>query len=577
MKSKRILYPFCALLFCSLMAANLSAQVLQTPAERANYQQRGTLYEPMMQFVYDLASRTDLMKVQKLTQTILGRDMVLAILSDPPIAAPSDITDPNKPIVLIVNNVHGGEYAGKEAALALMRDLTLGELKPLLKQVVVLVVPTINPDGAEVYRRTNEQGFDLNRDYIKLESQEVQALVTRVLNVWHPDIHIDTHHGGAVPYTLTYQTCLNPTCDQGLVDLGNNVIIPRIQGALRKEDYDGHVYSGPGRLGDQEGWTPTSCEPRKQHTYSGLSNMVAFLFETPGGSHRLAKNGTELVAIPQAERFRHQIRGQYLAQREVIRYAAEQAGQLKRTVQQARKTAIDLGSNDADNDQVIVEYKQESKGNEEFWRQRRSPQGAGGRGGRGGEAGQPGQAQQAPQFDKVTQPIFTKFTGTRTTTRPWGYFLPPNLANIVPLLLDHEIAVIKTIEPMEVEVEVYYAGELRTREYFQGHYLKEAKVVKKTEKVKLPAGSFFVPSGQPKSNLISYIMEPETDDNLVTWNYLDNYLRIPGEAVSAEDAPPRQGGPREQRIPIYRLMKKAGIKGVLAEDYNEYQRNRFVR
>ena len=560
---KRMVWAVALVLACGL---TMPAQVqqLQTPAERVNFQQRGTLYEPMMQFIYELASRTDLMNVQKLTQTILGRDVVLTILSDPPIHAPADITDPGKPIVLIVNNVHGGEYAGKDAALILMRDLTLGELKPLLKQAVVLFVPTINPDGAEVYRRTNEQDFDLNRDYIKLESQEIQALVTRVLNVWHPDIHVDTHHGGAVPYTLTYQTCLNPTCDQGLVDLGNKVIIPRIQNALRKENYDGHVYSGPGRLEGQEGWTPTSCEPRKQHTYSGLSNMVGFLFETPGGTHRLTNNGTEVVPIPQAERYRHQVRGQYLAQREVIRFAAEEAATLHKTINQAKKNAIELGGNDSDNDQIILEYKQGSKGNEEFWRVRRNP---------------PGAAQdQPPQIDKVTQPIFTSFTSTRTTTRPWGYLLPPNLATIMPLLLEHEIAVIKTSEPLEVDAEVYYATSLRTKEYFQGHYLKEAKVVKKTEKLKLPAGSFFIPSGQPKSNLISYILEPETDDNMVTWNYLDNYLRIPSEGVSAEDAPMRVNRDSAgQKVPIYRLMKKTGIKGTLAEPYNLYQRNRFVR
>jgi hypothetical protein len=71
----------------------------------------------------------------------------------------------------------------------------------------------INPDGGEVRRRTNEEGFDMNRDYIKLESQEIYALVTRVLNEWTPDIHIDTHHGGSAPYTLTWQGTLNPAAE----------------------------------------------------------------------------------------------------------------------------------------------------------------------------------------------------------------------------------------------------------------------------------------------------------------------------------------------------------------------------
>jgi len=552
------------------LAGSLCAQEIKTPAEAANFQQRGTLYQPMMDFIYSLASRTDLMHVEKISQTLLGRDLVLCVLSDPPVYQPADILRTNKPVVLIVNNVHGGEYAGKDATLMLMRDLTQGDLKPLLKKAVVLIVPTINPDGAEVNRRTNEQQFDLNRDYIKLESQEIHGLVTRVLNEWQPDIHVDTHHGGAAPYTLTFQTCLNPTCDQNLVALGNNEIIPRIRTALRKEDYDGFWYSGPGRLDGQEGWTPTSCEPRKQHTYSGLSNSVGFLFETPSGAHRVVKNGAEVVAVPADERYRHQVRGQYLGQREVIRFAAEQGDLLRKVVSQARETAVRLGSNDSDDDPIVLAYKQESKGEEEFWRPKAAPAGA---------AAAPAQAATAErQYEKVRRPIFTKFTATRTTTRPWGYLLPPSLATVVPLLLDHQIAVMKLTEPVEAVVEVYYASEVRNQEYFQGHYLKAAKVAKKAEKVKFPAGSFFVPAGQPKANLISYILEPETDDNLLTWNYLDNYVQVTDQArvkTSEEEAPARPG--RQMQVPIYRVTKKLEMKSVLAEEYNRYQKNRFVR
>ena len=47
--------------------------------------------------------------------------------------------------------------------------------------------------------------------------------------------------------------------------------------------------------------------------------MVGFLFETPRGSHRLLKNGTEVAVVDEGERYKHQVRGEYLGQREVIR------------------------------------------------------------------------------------------------------------------------------------------------------------------------------------------------------------------------------------------------------------------
>jgi hypothetical protein len=560
---------------------------LQAPAEAVDYQQGGTLYEPLMEFVYELASRTELMNVVKLTETLGRRDVVLAILSDPPVYQPSDLTYMDKPVVLIVNNVHGGEVAGKDASMELMRDLVMGDLRPLLDEVVVLVIPTINPDGAEVRRRTNDEGFDMNRDYLKLESQEIQALITKVTNQWSPHIHVDTHHGGSAPYVLTYQTNMNPAGDANLTRYGNERILPQVRAALRAEEYDGYWYSGPTTVNGVQGWGPTSVEPRKQHVYSTLANMVGFLFETPSGTHRLVDNGTRVVTVPQEERYRHQVRGEYIGQREMIRFAAANARELMDVVAQARSDAIERGNNVSDDDQFPLEYQQVENFRDSFWRR------VGGGGGFGGAA-----AQEEIQFELVEAPVFTKWEPTRFTTRPWGYVFPNSLAKIIPVLMDHGITVLEFTEPRDLEVEVYYVTELTDDEYFQGHYLKQVKAEKRTETVSLPAGTFFVPSGQPKSNLISYLFEPETNDNLITWGYLDGQLRrtpsaaeLAAQRAEAEErmqemtAEQRQQflerlerqAQQQQQIPLYRLMRKSSLPVVVAQPFNQYERNRYIR
>lgn len=582
------------------LGVGVPAQQLQTPAERVNYSQGGTLYEPLMDFVYQLESATNLMSVIKLTETLMGRDVVLAVLSNPPVYQPSDLAKSDKPIVLIVNNVHGGEVAGKDAAMEIMRDLVQGDLRPLLDEVVVLVVPTINPDGAEVRRRTNEEGFDMNRDYIKLESQEIHALVTQVIQEWQPEIWVDTHHGGSAPYTLTYQTNMNPAGDQGLVAFGNDRVLSRVRQALRAEDYDGFWYTGAGTVNGVQGWVPTSVEPRKQHVFATLSNTVGFLYETPSSSHRLINDGTEVVAIPQEERYRHQVRGQYIGQRELIRLAAEEGEDLKAVVRAARDRAIRLGNDDADDDQIVLEYEQVAKYNDDFWRR------VGGRGGRGGGGrggGGIGGGQQEVTYELVNGPIFTKFEPTRTTTRPYGYLIPPGMTKLVPFLLEHDITVKRLTEPVSLEVEAYDATVIEDTQYFQAHYLKAVTADKVTETVDFPAGSFFVPSGQPLSNFISYILEPETNDNLVTWGYLDNVLRVTPSAAEQEEQrraqeerlaqmTPEQraqfqggrggrgfggGAGRPQRVPIYRLMKKTALAGELVRPFNAYEPNRYIR
>jgi hypothetical protein len=544
-----------------------------------------------MDFVYELESRTELMNVLKLTETLGGRDMVLCVLSNPPVFKPGDLAGANRPVVLIVNNVHGGEVAGKDAAMAIMRDLVMGDLRPLLDEVTVLVIPTINPDGAEVRRRTNDEGFDMNRDYIKLESQEVQALVTKVVNAWHPDIHLDTHHGGSAPYTLTFQGNMNPAGDPNIMAMGDERILPRVRDALRAEGYDGFWYSGPSTVNGVDGWGPTSVEPRKQHVYSTLANMVGFLYETPSSTHRVVDNGTRVVAIPEGERFQHQVRGQYIGQRELLRFAAENAQVLMDVTAKARADAIARGNDDTDTatDLIPLEYEQVERYTLPIWLRVGGGRGFGGGGG------------DDVQYELVEAPVFTKWVPTRTTTRPWGYLIPNSLTKVVPLLLEHGISVKELTEDVSLEVEAYTATEMTTTEYFQGHYLKAVTTDKETKTITMPAGSFFIPSGQPMSNFISYIFEPETNDNLITWGYLDNILRTtPTEAelaaqraemeemlagLSAEERAqmaPRierqmQQGARAQEIPMYRVMKKTNIPGVLVQSFNQYERNRYIR
>ena len=564
-----------------LLAAHIPAQQFQTPAEKTNYQKGGTTYEPLMEFIFELDGKSELMNVKKITETLGGRDVVLCILSNPPVFSPADVDKTGKPVVLIVNNVHGGEVAGKDASLEIMRDLVMGDLKPLLDKVVVLNIPTINPDGAEVRRRTNEQRFDMNRDYIKLESQEIFGLVTKVINKWHPDIHIDTHHGGADPYALTYQTCMNPAGDAELIRFGNEEILPRIRKALRAEDYDGFWYSG-GRWVDGEAqWRPTSVELRKQHVYATMANIVGFLFETPSGSNRVINNGSEVVPIPKEERYKHQVRGQYIGQREMIRFAAERAFDLQRVTGEAKLRAVEKGNNDSDNDLIPLQYEQVKKFDEEFWIRKEGDR-------------------QGPH-EKVRGGIYTQFNPTVTATRPWGYLLPPELAIVLPLLLDHEISVKRLSEPIEVEVEAHVAKEMSHDQYYQGHYIKRLKTEKQTRTITLPAGSFFIPAGQQKSNFICYILEPETDDNLITWGYLDDFIFVTAGQLEQLEQQEKQFKERmkdmskeeiermqqrfirqrdrltNQSIPIYRLMKKTPLKGVLVEPYNTYEKNRYIK
>ncbi len=526
-----------------LPASRARAQELpRTWQEQMDFRAGPTPFEPLMEFWYELDAVSEIVSMKPLTHTLLGREMHLITIADPPIATPQDAIRSGKTIVLLAPSVHGGEVSPKEAVQLVAKELVAGDLRPLLDDVIVLALPLVNPDGGEVRRRTNEAGYDMNRDYVKLESQEIHALVTQVMNEWTPDVHVDGHHGGSAPYVITYQGTLNPAADAELRAWPYENIFPRIREAVGAEDYAAFDYSGVRTVDGVRGWGSTSVEARKHHVYTGLTNSIGILLETPNNRFRVMRDGT-VQPIPEEERYYHQIRGGVIATSTILRVAAERREEIRALTTASRLRAIEAGAEGGD--RIVLDYELANRGNEPVW--------------------MPDEDQEG-RYELLDVPVYLRWAPTRTTARPVGYLLPPAMARVVPILQDHDIAVYRFRAPASVEAEVYYATAVRRDTYFQGHYLKSAEVEKESERLDVAPGWFWVPAAQSRANLISYILEPETDDNLITWGWTDHVLQ-----VTEEDDDERQ------RVPMMRVMTHQRLPVVEVQPFNMYQRNRYFR
>ena len=152
------------------------------------------------------------------------------VVSRDKVSRPGDLARYGKPAVLVMANIHAGEVEGKEASLMLIRDIALGKFSGLLDSQVLLFIPIFNADGNDKLGhnrrdlgpelagvRYNGQNLDLNRDYLKLESPEVQALVG-LFSAWDPVLTVDMHttNGSYHREPVTYSTLLNPNSDRKL-------------------------------------------------------------------------------------------------------------------------------------------------------------------------------------------------------------------------------------------------------------------------------------------------------------------------------------------------------------------------
>jgi hypothetical protein len=555
--------------------SNLSAQQLPDTWQEQNMFRAGpTPFEPLMQFWYELDAMSELVSMQPLTHTLLDREMVLITIAEPAITTPQDALRTGKTIVLLAPSVHGGEVSPKEAVQLVAKELVGGSLRSVLEDVIVLVLPLVNPDGGEVRRRTNEAGYDMNRDYLKLESQEIHALVTQVMTEWTPDIHIDGHHGGSAPYVITYQGTLNPAADAELRAYPYENIFPLIREAVGAEDYASFDYSGTRTENGVLGWGSTSVEPRKHHVYTGLTNSIGILLETPNNSRRVMRDGS-VAEIPEDERYYHQIRGGVIATSTILQAAADQREAIRAVTTGARMRAIAAGTGGGD--PIVLEYAVQNRGNEPVWMPDEDA-----------DLG----------YTLRDVPVYLRWEPTRTTTRPVGYLLPPSMAAVVPLLQDHDIAVYRFRDATTLDAEVYYATRMQRNNYFQGHYLQSAEVEKRAEQVEVAAGWYWIPTAQSRANLISYLMEPETDDNLITWGWTDHLLEIrpstveeamagflggrdpssiPEQQLARMRARVEEQLAQGQQVPMIRVTTHQPLPVVRVAPFNQYQRNRYYR
>ncbi len=107
--------------------------------------------------------------------------------------------------------------------------------------------------------------------------------------------------------------------------------------------------------------------------------------------------------------------------------------------------------------------------------------------------------------------------------------MPASDTQAVRALRQHGIIVDITDRPNPASVQVFHIDSaiVSTRP-FQGH--REMRLAGKWQaaQVTIPAGYVFVRVDQKLGTLAVYLLEPESDDGLVTWNFFDRQLRAGG-------------------------------------------------
>ena len=181
---------------------------LTTVAERSKFRSTGRYPEVLQLCAAFEKAYPRSVRCTTFGRTPEGRPMVALIASRSGALLPDDVRRRKLPVVLIQGGIHAGEIDGKDAGFIALREMLEGRAaQGALEKTVLIFVPVFNVDGHERFGRWNRpnqrgpeemgwrttaQNFNLNRDYVKSDSPEMQAML-RMIDTWDPLATIDLH------------------------------------------------------------------------------------------------------------------------------------------------------------------------------------------------------------------------------------------------------------------------------------------------------------------------------------------------------------------------------------------------
>jgi len=460
-----------------------------------------------------------------------GRPLMALVVSRAGSLDPAELRRQGLPLLLLQGGIHPGESDGKDAGFIALRELLSGEvLGGVLDRVALLFVPAFNTDGHERTGRANRpnqngpeetgwrataQNLNLNRDYMKADAPEMQAML-RLLHQWDPLVCADLHVTDGADFEPDISLQVEPVNqgDPRLRESGRRLRDALIDKLSAQGSLPLPFYPDLARTDDPaSGFVLTVYSPRFSTGYFPQRNRFTVLVET----HSWKDYATRIRIT------RNTILG-------LVELVDLHGKRWLREVREADEAAARLGGVE-----MTLDYRSS-------WRE-------------------PTRAGQAPSpLDEVNARIieFRGYAYTRDlspisgdrmtvydpkTPRIWrvpfrdrveaslvvraprgGYVVPAEHAEAVGMKLTlHGIAFESIRQPLEkAKVEEFRIARAQfSPEPFEGRQRVALSGEWAVAERDVHAGSLFVPVAQPRARLMVALLEPQAPDSLAAWGFFN--------------------------------------------------------
>lgn len=487
---------------------------LKTKAELSHFEATST-YEETLDFLRKVGTHFPQMYLGFYGTSGEGRPLPVVVVSREKAFTGLKAQRLGKPIVLIQNGIHAGEIDGKDAALMLLRDLAAGRHREIVEKLTLLILPIYNVDGHERISpfnrpnqngprqgmgfRTTTNGLDLNRDHLKLASEEARSLVG-LINAWRPHLHVDDHVTDGVDHdwVLTWSWAEAPQA-AAPVDAWLRAHMPAVLAATAKAGHrNGPYVDLIDRNDPAKGFNSWVGQPRYSSGYFPLRNRPSILVETHSYKpyeRRVLANRDFLLAL--------------------LDEVARDPDALTRAVAEAEAAEVALGKPEAPPSDVVLSWEMGGESD-----RIRFPVYA-------GEtktsvvSGRPLLLFRRGEVQEIEVPWLHRVKPAAALPRPRGYLVLPGWPQIEQRLRGHGLRVERVEQPAELEVEILRVSAPKpAAASYQGLVGVTAQVARTPERRHVPAGALWVPADQPDFEVAVQLLEPEAPDSLFSWGLL---------------------------------------------------------
>jgi len=418
-----------------------------------------------------------------------------------------------KSIILINNGIHPGESDGIDATMMLYRDLATGKLE-MPKNTVLVTIPIYNvggslnrnsttranQNGPEEYGfRGNARNYDLNRDFIKMDTQNAKTFA-QIFHRVKPDVFVDNHvsNGADYQYTLTHLFTQHNKLGGKMGAYLHDSLMPNLENSLAEKEWDITPYVNVFNVPPEMGFSQFMDHPRYSTGYTTLWSTLGLMVET----HMLKP-------------YKQRVEGTYALMQSLIEVVETEHEKIKSLRKETLESNLELSEYyfnwQVDTTQSsILNFK-------------------------GYEAEQlTSEVTGLPRLKYNRDKPFIKetiyqdhFYPADTVQVPDAYIVKKSWKQVIERLDANKIQYYPLKKDTTLTIEAYHIVDYDTRNApYEGHYLHyNTQVGKSTKTVQFREGDLLIPTRQPSIRYILETLEPQGADSFFNWNFFDTVLQ----------------------------------------------------